>query len=43
MLNAQGILKFVVMVLLVMIGIFAVKFVAKKYNIPVVSTVAEGV
>jgi hypothetical protein len=30
-------------ILLIMIGIFAVKKLAGKYNIPVVSKVAEGV
>lgn len=41
--NANSLVKFFVMVLLVMLGIFAVKFAAKKFNIPVLSTVAEGV
>lgn len=40
-LNSIG--KFFVMVVLVMIGIYAVKMATKKFNIPVLSTVAEEV
>lgn len=43
MLNGKGILKFFAMVLLVMIGIFVVKKLTAKFNIPVVSAVAEAV
>ena len=43
MVNFKGIGSYVVMILLVMVGIFAVKWAAKKWNIPVVSAVAEGV
>jgi len=43
MINAKSITSYVVMILLVMVGIFAVKWAAKKWNIPVVSAVAEGV
>jgi hypothetical protein len=43
MVNMKGIGSYVIMILLVMVGIFAVKWAAKKWNIPVVSTVAEGV
>lgn len=43
MLNGKGILKFFAMVLLVMVGIFVVKKLTAKFNIPVVSSVAEAV
>lgn len=43
MLNLKSVGSYVIMILLVMVGIFAVKWAAKKWNIPVVSTVAEGV
>ena len=40
--NFKGIGSYVIMILLIMVGIFAVKWAAKKWNIPVVSTIAEG-
>jgi hypothetical protein len=40
---SNEVVKYFVMILLVMIGIFVVKKVAQKYNIPGVSTLAEGV
>ena len=43
MLKLKSVGSYVIMILLVMVGIFAVKWAAKKWNIPVVSTVAEGV
>lgn len=42
-LTPAGIGKFFVMILFVMLGIFAVKWAAKKYSIPVVSTIADAV
>lgn len=42
-LSVAGIGKYLVMIIIVMIGIFAVKYAAKRFNIPVVSTIAEGV
>jgi hypothetical protein len=41
--NVSTIGKFIVTVLLVMIAIYGIKLAAKKFNIPVISTVAEGV
>lgn len=35
--------KFVLMILIIMIGIYGVKMIASKYNIPLVSKVAGGV
>lgn len=43
MLNLKSIGSYLVMILLVMIGIYAVKMAAKKWNIPVVSAVAAEV
>jgi hypothetical protein len=39
----KAILKFFAMILLVMVGIYGVKMIAKKVNIPVVSAIAEQV
>lgn len=41
--NLKSIGSYVIMILIVMVGIFAVKWAAKKWSIPVVSAVAEGV
>lgn len=42
-LSVRGIASFLIMIIFVMIGIFAVKWAAKKWNIPVVSAVADAV
>jgi hypothetical protein len=39
----KAILKFFGMILLVMVGIYGVKMLTKKVNIPVVSAIAEQV
>lgn len=41
--NAKSLVKFFAMVLLVMVGIYIIKFAAKKVNIPVISNIAEEV
>lgn len=41
--NLMGIGKFLVTVLMVMVGIYVLKMIIKKTNIPVLSTVAEAV
>jgi hypothetical protein len=37
------IVKFAVMILVVMVGIYGVKWVASKWNIPVISPLAQAV
>jgi hypothetical protein len=41
MVNSIG--KFIVMILIVMAGIYGVKWLSSKYNIPVVSNLAQAV
>lgn len=41
--TVSGITKYFVMIIVVMIGIFAVKWAAKKWNVPVVSDLAAAV
>jgi len=41
--NIRKIGSYLIMIVVIMLGIFAVKFLANKYNIPVLSTVASGV
>jgi uncharacterized protein YxeA len=41
--SGKSILSYVIMILIVMVGIYAVKKVAAGKNIPLVSAVAEGV
>lgn len=41
--NVNSLIRFFAMVLLVMIGIYAVKWASRKWNIPLISKVAEEV
>lgn len=43
MFNLKSIGSYLVMILLVMVGIYAVKMAAKKWTIPVISAVAAEV
>jgi len=43
MLSVKSIGGYLLMIVLVMVGIYAVKWASAKWNIPVLSTVSEGV
>jgi len=40
---AKTVGKFVAMILLVMVGIYGVKFLTAKFNIPILKNISEGV